>query len=119
MTVVNPRVVVLEYSNVLGPERSWTVPYSDHFVARARSTTNGVPTYCGASLRAFTNLGREKGYRLVGANRLGFNAFFLRNDVGVDHFAEVGVETCFSHPKTADNIRAAFPRVEAMPWEVV
>ena len=119
ITVVNPRVVVLEYNDILGPDRAWTVPYSDNFVSRSYSTTNGVPLFCGASLRAFTNLAREKGYRLVGANRLGFNAFFLRNDVGVDHFHEVAVESCFSHPKTAEDIRERFPLVADMPWEAM
>ena len=52
----------------------------------------------GASLPAFVKLGREKGYRLVGAQRLGFNAFFMRNDVGLDMFPEITAAQCFEVP---------------------
>ena len=38
-------------------------------------------------------LGRRKGYRLVGCNFAGANAFFVRDDVARDHFLE---------PATAD-----------------
>ena len=76
LTVVTPRIVVLEYQDILGPDRAWTVPYSDTFTASAYSMTGCMPDFAGASLAAFVKLGHAKGYRLVGVNRLGFNAFF-------------------------------------------
>lgn len=115
-TAISPRVVVLEYQDILGPERSWTVPYSDSFSASDHGLTGSMPNFAGASLRAFVNLGREKGYRLVGVNRLGFNAFFVRNDIGVDILPEVPVEAGFLHPKNLEGIRERFPLVENMPW---
>jgi len=48
-----------------------------------------LPWCGGASLSAFVNLGRERGYRLVGTNRQGMNALFLRADVGADVFPEI------------------------------
>jgi hypothetical protein len=40
-------------------------------------------------------LGREKGYRLVGIQRLGFNALFVRSGVGEDLLPEISSRQCF------------------------
>lgn len=95
ITVVNPRVVVVEYQTAWADERAVTVPYSDDFRA---VWFDGNPDYAGASLPAFAKLGAEKGYRLVGCNRYCYNAFFLRNDVGPDVFKTISPSDCFSHP---------------------
>ncbi len=87
---VEPRVVVLEYQPVWGPEHAVTVPYRDDFAL----DFSRQPFYCGASLAAFVKLGRAKGYRLVGCNRQQFNAFFLRAGVGEDVFPEVPAARC-------------------------
>jgi hypothetical protein len=44
--------------------------------------------YTGAGLKALENLGREKGYSLVGCNYTGVTSFFVRNDLVGGHFAE-------------------------------
>ena len=96
LTVVSPRVVVLEYNNRWSEEHSVTVPYRDDF-----NTVDPGPRgagWFGASLPAFVKLGHDKGYRLVGANRVGTNAFFLRNDVGAALFPEVSAASCLSSP---------------------
>jgi hypothetical protein len=116
ITVIEPRIVVVEYQDILGPERSWTVPYADDFVAGRHSVTNAMPNFAGASLRAFANLAKIKGYRLVGINRYGFNAFFARDDVGVDILPEINVGECFTHPKNLAGMRDRFPLVAEMPW---
>jgi hypothetical protein len=92
LDAVRPRVVVLEYHCAWGPDKAVTVPYRPDF--RLDVTTN--PYYCGASLPAFVKLGRQKGYRLIGCQRNGFNAFFLRNDVGEDVFPEVDAAACLT-----------------------
>jgi hypothetical protein len=89
---VNPRVVVVEYQLLLGADRPLTVPYREDFVA----DLTAPEYYCGATLAAFVKLGREKGYRLVGVERRGFNAFFVRAGVGEDVLPEVAVEDCVS-----------------------
>jgi len=116
ITEVTPRIVVLEYQDILGPDRAWTVPYADDFDAWRHSSTGGMPNFAGASLRAFVKLGERKGYRLVGINRYGFNAFFVRDDVGPELFPELAVEACFGHPKTQAGIRDRFPLVAELPW---
>lgn len=96
---IRPRVVVLEYNWVWGAERSVTIPYRADFVnPNPGGAPNNEHIYYGGSLPAFVKLGREKGYRLVGCEALGFNAFFLRTDVGQDIFSELEASKCFELP---------------------
>ncbi|HKA76891.1 MAG TPA: hypothetical protein VKD19_07270 [Pseudolabrys sp.] len=81
ITTVSPRVVVIEYNATLRPPMSLVVPYDPN---RSWDGTN----YFGASLEALVRLARDKGYRLVGCNYGGANAFFVRNDVAGDRFLD-------------------------------
>ncbi len=110
---IQPRVIVLEYQDILGPKRSVTVPYKSDFVATFSAFG---PDYCGASLAAFVKLGKQKGYRLVGCERLGYNAFFLRDDVGIDVFPEIPVDQCFIHPRVQFGMKSRFPLVDRLEW---
>jgi hypothetical protein len=83
---IRPRVVVVEHNSLGGASRAVTIPYDENFVA---DLSHGLPYYLGATLPAFVKLGHEKGYRLVGGERLGFNAFFLRDGVGEEVLPEV------------------------------
>ena len=116
LDAANPRVVVLEYQDILGPDRALTVPYADDFRAAADAVSGGQINYCGASLPAFVKLGRRKGYRLVGVNRLGYNAFFVRNDLGERHLPEIDARTCFGHPKVVAGMAERYATVAALPW---
>jgi hypothetical protein len=49
-----------------------------------------------------TNLARKKGYRLVGANELGFNFFFLKSGFAESLLPEVSVESVLQHPSAKD-----------------
>jgi hypothetical protein len=113
LDAVSPRIVVVEYSDALGPERAASVPYSDDFRAQY---LDGQPEFAGASLAAFVNLGRRKNYRLIGVNSLGFNAFFVRNDLGRELIPEVSVAACFGNRKTREGMRERGPRLHKMPW---
>jgi hypothetical protein len=93
MTVVKPRVVVVEYNWVWTAEHAVTVPYDPTFVV----DFSQAPYYCGASLAALVKLGRTLGYRFVGAPRTEINAFFVRNDVGLDVLPEVDLRTGLTH----------------------
>lgn len=85
---VKPRVVVIEYNGKFAPEINWKMAYNeDHVWDRSDR--------CGASLKALEDLGREKGYQLVGTNMVGINAFFVREDLAKD---------LFSLPATAENL---------------
>lgn len=82
-----PRVVAVEYNAILPPDMDWKVRYNPD------RTFDGSNNY-GASLKAFENLGKELGYRLVGCDSNGVNAFFIRSDIPGDRFSE---------PFTAEN----------------
>lgn len=116
LTVVQPRVVVLEYKHIWGPDASVTVPYSPDFYAGKDGKS---VYYNGASLAAFVKLARERNYRLIGVERLGFNAFFLRNDIGMDIFPEVSPQACFDHPMNQWMIEKNLPLVRDYTWEQV
>lgn len=78
INVVSPRIVVVEYNSGFGPTAAVTVPYDPGFT-RTRAHYSNL--YYGASLSALALLMQDKGYALVGSNRAGSNAFFVRRDV--------------------------------------
>ncbi len=88
---ISPRLVVVEFNPCWGPELSVSVPYDPNF----RIDFSKTPYYNGASLAAFCKLAKQKGYRLIGVQRLGFNAFFLHNDLGNDIFPGLSPAECF------------------------
>ena len=74
VTVCTPRVLVMEYNGLFGPERAVTMPDGP----RPEVAPKG---YSGASLAALEKLARAKGYGLVLCEEAGVNAFFLRDGV--------------------------------------
>jgi hypothetical protein len=74
---VSPQILVVEYNSLLGPERAVTVPYDARFV---RGEKHFSHLYWGASLAALARAADAKGLALVGGNRAGNNAFFVRRD---------------------------------------
>lgn len=119
LEVIVPRIVVVEYQDILGPTRSWTVPYSDDFRADAYPMPGGFPSFAGASLNAFIKLGRRKGYRFVGSNTLGYNAFFVREDLADALGPAADPAASFEHPKVRQGMKTRFPAVADLPWEEV
>ena len=113
ISCINPRVVVLEFNHLWGPDISVTVPYADDFVAEF---TQYGSDYAGASLQAFVKLGREKGYRLVGINAIATNAFFVRNDISCGWLPEIAPADCFSHPRARFGMEHRLPGVKNKKW---
>lgn len=111
---ISPRVVVLEYQDIWGSQKAVTVPYQPNF--KAEFNEFGSPDYSGASLAAFIKLGKEKGYRLVGCQRYGFNAFFIRSGVGEDIFPEIIASQYFEHPKVKFGMENRLPKVLEREW---
>lgn len=94
LNCVQPRVVVVEFNTSCGPEKSISMSYK---VTRFdyRLDLSVQPYRCGASLAAFAKLARAKGYRLVGVQSLGFNAFFVRDGLGEELLPERSALDCF------------------------
>jgi hypothetical protein len=76
---VRPRVLVIEYNGKFPPPMDVVQPYDP-------SHAWDGSDYVGASLQAIANLAARRGYRLVGTNITGANAFFVRADLAADHF---------------------------------
>ena len=68
-----PRVVVIEYNAFHLPPKKWVMQENDNH------RWNGT-TYFGAAFTSLRNLGRAKGYTVVGTDPRGVNMFFVRTD---------------------------------------
>ena len=75
------RVIILEYNPKYRPPVKWVMKYNPN-----HSFDGSV--YYGASLKSFEILLAKKGYKLVGCNLYGVNAFFVREDLVKNHFLD-------------------------------
>lgn len=103
---IRPRIVVIEAKVEFG-FHNVIVPYgveNDHA---------GHKMYNGASVEAFRQLGFKKGYKLVGANRFGYNLFFVREN---ENIKGVSTEDVLFDPETQ---RSFYPEsfFTAYPFE--
>ena len=114
---LSPRVIVLEFQDILGPDRSWTVPYKEKF-SGWNKWAKGGPNYSGASLRAFVNL--LDNYNLVGVEEKGFNAFFIRKDI-VHTIPQQSISNCFSYRKKekVDKLQKRFEIIKDLDWQLI
>jgi hypothetical protein len=112
LTVIEPQVVICETHNPIPPEKALTVPYDPQFVFQSEN-------YRGASLAAMCKLGKEKGYRLVGTHRFGFNAFFIKNGVGEAFFPEVDPASCVNDPFSELARKEQWPKAKDYKWQEI
>lgn len=110
ISVIRPRIVIVE-THVEYGEANVAVPYDPDFAWEDAR-------FVGASPAAVVRLGERLGYRLVGGNRFGYNAFFLREDLGRDLVPTIPVADLLAHPRTAGRLippgeLSAFPFVSA------
>lgn len=110
ITQVNPQVVLIETHVEFGMENI-VVPYDPNYFYPGKH-----PVYHGASPVAMEKLAKKKGYRLVGANEMGFNFIFLRNDLATELIKEVSVDSVLQH-SYAKRSFAKFQEVKQMEFE--
>jgi len=96
LTAVEPQVVIIETHTEFGMNNI-VVPYDADYSYPGRH-----PVYHGASPLAMTRLAHKKGYRLVGANELGFNFIFLKNGLADKELPEVSIESVLTHPSVKE-----------------
>jgi hypothetical protein len=84
-----PKIFVVEYNSVFGPDQSVTIEYRDNFVFTSAHSSH---LYYGVSIAAWRCLFESKGYRFVTVDRNGVNAFF--------------VDPIFFDPQFIDNIES-------------
>jgi hypothetical protein len=112
LTVIEPQVVVCEINNSIPAEHALTVAYDPKFVFESE-------LFRSASLAAMAKLGKEKGYRLIGMHRFGFNAFFMKRGVGEEFFPEVDVASCLNDPFTREVREKNWPSMSKLAWQSV
>ncbi len=71
-------IVVVEYNPLFGFEKAVSVPRDDGFDRKEKHFSS---LYYGASLKAFCYLLNKKNFKFIGTNRVGNNAFFVRQDL--------------------------------------
>ena len=92
------------------------MPYVADFPIEKEVSSQGTVEYTGASLRAFTKLCKIKGYRLVGCESLGFNAFFVREGLAEGLLPEIEVGDCFRSPRTVWAMKHRWPLISGREW---
>lgn len=107
--VVQPRVVVIEYNASLGPERSVSVNYDPSFY---RYDKHPSGWYHGASLKALTKLGSAKGYKLIGCDSYGVNAFFIRSDIKTNTLKEIEPDEAYYAEKKRSKTHSTHDQFE-------
>lgn len=136
ITEISPRVVIVEAMPHLGGS-CVTVPYAEDFEAdwialypettddaglestpRDKSFFSQYTLYGGASLAAYNKLAKTKGYRLIGANHIGYNVVFMRDDVGLDNFPEVTEASCVN-PHYRERFAVAADKLKDYAWQEV
>lgn len=97
ITIIQPRIVLVEAKVEFG-NNSVAVPYShtNHYSVDKM--------YNGASVEAFRRLGRAKGYKLVGANKQGYNLFFVKENEALPTATS---EQVLNNPETIDSFYPA------------
>jgi hypothetical protein len=75
--VVRPVICICEYNAVFGDLHPVSIPYEARFT---RIHAHFSTLYFGASIAALRALAERKGYRFVGTNLAGNDAFFVRED---------------------------------------
>jgi hypothetical protein len=115
---IDPNVVIIEYNGSFGSDKSISVCYDPQF---DRLSKHPSGFYHGASLRAFTKLGREKGYSLVGCDKTGCNAFFVKKGLAKKLDTFTVEEAFYPHSRRLKNesTEEQFNRIKHMKFEKI
>lgn len=69
-----PKIFVVEYNSVFGPEKNMTIEYREDFVFSDAHTSQ---LYYGVSIAGWLKFFKLKGYHFVTVDKNGVNAFFV------------------------------------------
>ena len=95
-----PKMVVVEYNSVFGPEQAVTVPYDERF---SRHAAHPSLLYYGVSVAAWRALLEPSGYVFVTVESNGVNAFFIRPECYPEGFADALQGTPFLDNRSDKN----------------
>ena len=114
---VRPRICIIETADFIPSSLSLSSPYDPLF--NVWKKPKQIRDFRSASLLAMNNLAKKKGYRLIGSNKRGFNAIYLRNDIGVIEFPEVSIELVHDNKWTKDGQAKRWPKVKDCEWVTI
>jgi len=114
ITAINPKIIICETQDIIPSHLSFTIPYDPNF--SYHKLPKEEQDFRGMSLLAANKLCSQKGYRLIGSHRYGFNVIFMRNDTGLEYFPEVSLESVHANPWTRFGQRERWPRVKDLKW---
>jgi hypothetical protein len=114
---IRPRVCIFETNPVVPSNLSLTIPYDPKFHYSEQPPAG--EEFWGVSLRAMNKLCEDKGYRLIGSHRFGFNVMFMRNDVGNGIFPKVQIEKIHDNAWTKYKQDHKWLLVKDYPWVAV
>jgi hypothetical protein len=108
LEAVNARVVMVE-SNAAFGDQPIVAKYDPNFIY------TGQDQYFGAGAEAFRRLAERKTYRLVGANRFGFNTIFVKRGIGEQVLPTVSLESIRRHPRNRE-LEKSFEPIRHRPF---
>jgi hypothetical protein len=111
---ISPRVLICETHDIIPSNLSLTMPYDPNFYYWKKPEDE--QDFRSASLLAMKKICNNKGYRLIGSHRYGFNCIFLRNDTGLKQFPEVSIESCHDNTWTKYGQAKRWAKVKDMNW---
>jgi len=112
LEIISPRVFICECHNMIPDDMAVTIPYKDDFSGWSKDNA----LFLGASPLAMIKISKEKGYRLIGSHKYGFNLIFMRNDIGNKYFPEVSLGEISNNQYTILIKKTAWPFYEDAPW---
>jgi hypothetical protein len=115
LDVVQPRLIIAECNNVIPTDRSITIKYDPNF----SNPFDNFTTHAGMSALAMQKLCKQRGYRMIGAHRHGFNVLFLKSGEGENFFPEVSVEQIHDNRWTKLSHETSWPAIKDLPWQEV
>jgi len=112
-----PKILVVEYNSVFGPDRGVTVPYKDEF---NRHSEHPSGYYYGASVTAWRRLLEPAGYQFVTVEQNGLNAFFVDRSEFSPAFlngirGEAYRENVVHRQESRSGWRAQFEQIQHLP----
>jgi hypothetical protein len=113
INVIQPRVIICETHNVIPGDQALTIPYKEDFFY---VDGNQNEEFRSVSLLGMKKLLFQKGYRLIGAHQYGFNAIFIQNEIGLEYFPEVSIESVLDNSYTRSRVESVWNQVKDLPW---
>ncbi len=89
---LKPSILILEYNSIFGIDRSITVPYNASFY---RTDVHYSNLYWGSSLKSLYDISISRGYKFIGCNSAGNNAYFVLEENMNNNIKSVTLEEGF------------------------